>query len=215
VKDLSDPSLGVPSLKGWYRRFLPHRDEPGLIQFITYRLADSVPNYLLEQIQDELKKLPPERRNLERRRKIEVLLDKGHGSGILREAFAAACVMENWRHFAGRRYDLIAWVVMPTHVHIMIRPREGESLPRIVQSWKSYTGKRLKSLFPSACADGKFWAREYWDRYIRDEKHFRNALEYIQMNPVKAGLVLKSADWPFVGNNSGITPGNTEHQLGG
>lgn len=62
----------------------------------------------------------------EGRRKIEALLDKGHGSGILREPLAAACVIENWRHFAGQRYDLIAWVVMPTHFHVMIRPKEGE-----------------------------------------------------------------------------------------
>ena len=37
--------------------------------------------------------------------------------------------------------------------------------------------------------------REYWDRFIRDEQHFTAAIEYIHMNPVKAGLVEKAEDW--------------------
>jgi hypothetical protein len=39
------------------------------------------------------------------------------------------------------------------------------------------------------------WMRDYWDRFIRDEKHFVAAVEYIHMNPVKAGLVEKAEDW--------------------
>ncbi len=193
-----------------------------MLQFITYRLADSTPSALLAQIEAEIETFPPERMHAERRRKIESLLDKGHGSGILREPRAASCVIENWRHFAGQRYDLIAWVVMPTHVHVMIRPMAGESLPYIVQSWKSYTGRYLKSLFPQACADVQFWAREYWDRYIRDERHFHNAIEYIQLNPVNAGLAAKASDWPYCGvdapgapSASSVIAKDPEQALGG
>jgi REP element-mobilizing transposase RayT len=137
----------------------------------------------------------------ERRRRIEAMLDKGHGSAILRHPQAAQCIIENWHHFAGQRYDLIAWVVMPTHVHLMIRPLNGESLPQIVQSWKSYTGKRLKALFPHACVDGHIWLREYWDRFIRDEIHFYKAIQYVELNPVNAGLVKTPTDWPYCGVN--------------
>jgi REP element-mobilizing transposase RayT len=215
-------SNGVP--KGWYRRYLPHWDQPDLIQFITYRLADSLPSAILSEMENEIRLMPPERMDTERRRRIEEMLDQGYGSGILREPVAAECVMENWRHFHGQRYDLIAWVVMPTHVHVLIRMYETASLPKIVQSWKSYTGKRLKALFRSTCVNGEFWMREYWDRYIRDEKHFYATLAYIQQNPVKAGLVSTPSDWPYTGLatelvlgvlGGGVSDsGGTEHQLG-
>lgn len=183
--------------KGWYRRFLPHCDEPGIIQFITYRLADSVPAALLEEIETYLRTIPPDRIDSERRRKFEEILDQGHGSGVLREPSAANCVIQGWRHFDGTRYDLIAYVVMPTHVHVLIRTKSGQSLPKIVQSWKSHSGRRLKSLFPHACVKGEFWRREYWDRYIRDERHFWTAIDYIRQNPVKAGLANSPAEWSY------------------
>ena len=41
------------------------------------------------------------------------------------------------------------------------------------------------------------WHREYWDRFIRDERHFVAARDYIVMNPVKAGLVTSPEDWPW------------------
>lgn len=189
---------GFSSCKGWYRRNLPHRDESGLFQFITYRLADSVPSDLLFQIEDEIKSVPACRMEAERRKKIEALLDIGHGSGVLRDPRAAECVIENWSNFADRRYSLIAWVVMPTHVHVLIRQYDGESLPKIIQSWKTYTGKRLKALFPQTCVKGEFWKREYWDRYIRDETHFYNAIAYIRDNPVKAHLVNSAEEWPYL-----------------
>jgi REP element-mobilizing transposase RayT len=39
--------------------------------------------------------------------------------------------------------------------------------------------------------------REYWDRYIRDEKHLTATLHYIHQNPVSAGLVDQAEDWPW------------------
>ncbi len=51
----------------------------------------------------------------------------------------------------------------------------------------------VTSLRPSEAV----WIREYWDRYIRDEAHYANSVRYLEDNPVKARLVLESADWPF------------------
>ncbi len=42
-----------------------------------------------------------------------------------------------------------------------------------------------------------FWHREFWDRYIRDEEHYLDTVEYIHKNPVKAGLVKDPEDWPW------------------
>ncbi len=96
-------------------------------------------------------------------------------------------MIENWRRWDGERYALCAWVVMPNHVHVIFRLTGAMTLARIVQSWKSYTGRRLP------CS----WQRDYWDRCIRDRDHFEQAVAYVHDNPVKAGLCRKRAEWPW------------------
>ena len=228
--------LGTPpasSHREWYSRgYLPHCDHPGLLQSITYRLADSLPVAVLEGLTVELRRLPPERQDAERRRQIEDWLDAGHGSCALRVLEAAACVVDTWRRFAGERYDLIAWVVMPNHVHVLIRAYDGVSLAKIVQSWKSYTGRRIRPLMGECRGEAAgrapglrrrsqegVWAREYWDRFIRNEQHFNTAVAYIHENPVKAGLVATATDWLWSSAReyaaSAIAePGSAEPQLG-
>lgn len=191
--------------QGWYSRgYLPHLDAPHAIQHITYRLADSLPQSVLEQMQTELKEKVRDKDALqtELRRRIETYLDAGHGSCVLREPAVAACVVDTWLRFDGERYRLLEWVVMPNHCHVMIEPLEGVPLGKIVLSWKNYmarwineyksrTGVRRSQRY------SQVWQREYWDRYIRDERHFMAARDYIVMNPVKAGLVTKPEDWPW------------------
>ena len=87
---------------------------------------------------------------------------------------------------------------MPNHVHVLIAPKE--SLFKIVQSWKSYTGRwamKKNAELGLGIPGRAFWMREYWDRYIRDERHFQSVVEYIHMNPVKAGLCREPQDWPW------------------
>jgi REP element-mobilizing transposase RayT len=192
-----------PVHRGWYSRgYLPHCDYPGLLQAITYRLVDSLPAVALEQMEAELGNLPPKRKNLERRRRIEAWLDAGHGCCVLREPEAAACIVDTWQHFAGERYDLIAWVVMPNHVHLLIRTYEGVPLGKIVQSWKSYTSRWIRRMMEDRGRGEELpakglWMREYWDRYIRNERHFQAVVAYIHENPVKAKLVGKAGNWPW------------------
>jgi REP element-mobilizing transposase RayT len=245
----AEPQLG-PTHRGWYSRgYLPHCDHPGLLQSITYHLADSLPAAILEQVDAELRTLPPERQDSERRRRVEAWLDAGHGSCVLRLPEAAACVVDTWSYFAGERYDLIAWVVMPNHVHVLVRVYEGVPLAKIVQSWKSYTGRRIRALMEEERGGGRrippitdaesragarrsqgrsrgqrVWMREYWDRYVRDERHFRMAVDYIHQNPVKARLVRKAKDWPWssarefaelgLGDPGAGNSGDAERQLG-
>ena len=220
----SSAAAGKPHREWYSRGYLPHRDHPGLLQMITYRLADSLPASVLARMKRELPENDISRRDAERRRKIEEWLDAGHGSCILRDRTAADCVMDTWRRFAGERYDLIAWVVMPNHTHILIRVYEGISLGKIVQSWKSYTGRRIADYLGTPSPGSallerrQVWMREYWDRYIRDEKHLWAAVEYIHQNPVKAALVRRAEDWiwssarEFPGNAE--FPGSAEPQLG-
>ena len=191
---------GVPREgRGWHSRgYLPHLDVLGLLQFITFRLADSLPQTILAQLEEELTELPDLVKNSERRRKIEHWLDAGLGCCALKHPAMARVMQEGLLLFDGKRYRLIAWCIMPNHVHVLIEPMI--SLSKIVQSWKSYTGRwalaHNAELVLGVPSD-HFWMSEYWDRYIRDEAHFNNSVKYIHENPVKAGLCGKPGDWPW------------------
>jgi putative DNA methylase len=60
-------------------------------------------------------------REIELRRRIEEYLDAGHGACWLRRPEIAALVEGALRYFDGQRYRLLAWCVMPNHVHTLIR----------------------------------------------------------------------------------------------
>lgn len=176
--------------KGWRSRgYLPHFDAPGVQQFLTYRLADALPASLRHEW-GALLALADER---EKRLKLETYLDKGHGECHLRQPEIAAIVQENLLHFDGERYRVIAWCIMPNHVHAVIEVRQTP-LAELLHSWKSYTSKAANKVLGRA---GHFWQDEYFDRYIRDEAHLRKAIRYTENNPVKAGLTREPAAWPW------------------
>ena len=83
---------------------------------------------------------------------------------------------------------------MPNHVHAVVEPREGHSLGPIVHSWKSYSAKQANQVLGRS---GEFWHRDYFDRYIRDEGHLARTIDYVENNPVKAGLCASSGGWPW------------------
>jgi len=185
---------GTSTHKGWYiRGYLPHYDQGGIYQVITYRLGDSLSQSILRNMQWELKNVAPEFIESERRRKIEKYLDKGHGSCILNNIECANIVAGAWQHFDGERYDLIAYVVMPNHVHVLLKVYAGVELAKMVKSWKSYSARRVNEIVRDAglktSAPGNLWQRGYWDRYIRDEKHFYQTLEYIRKNFNSGGIL--------------------------
>jgi REP element-mobilizing transposase RayT len=182
--------IEAPDLtKGCYKRFnLPHFDVSGLYQMITYRLNDSLPKSIVEKMIGSNEK--------EKRKEIESYLDQGHGSCLLtNEPKIANMIIENWKFFEHQKYDLISYVVMPNHVHVIIKAYDGVALSSVIHSWKSYTSGMFKKI--SGQLDVPGWQSEYWDRYIRDEKHFGQAVEYILHNPVKANLCKESKDWPY------------------
>ena len=187
---------GLPGQpKGWYSRgYLPHFDGGSLPQMVTFRLADSLPKEVLERWQNELATLPAARASLERRQRIERYLDSGAGQCWLWRPEIAATVENALLHFDGQRHRLHAWVVMPNHVHALFTPLQGRGLSEIVHSWKSYTSNQANRLLGRS---GEFWQPEYHDRFIRDEAHFAQAVEYIETNPVKAGLCSRPEDWAF------------------
>ena len=110
---------GGPSAhRGWHSRgYLPHLDEPGRIQAITFRLADSLPRRLIESWADELARMPPNQARTEQAKRVADALDSGLGACWLRQPELADIVETALMYFDGVRYHLLAWCVTPNHVH--------------------------------------------------------------------------------------------------
>jgi REP element-mobilizing transposase RayT len=168
-------------------------------------LADSLPQTVLLQLEAELKTLPTGKRDVERRKRVEAWIDAGHGSCVLRKPSIADMVQGSLLTFDSERYRLLAWVVMPNHVHVLFQPENGWTVARIVAAWKKFTARKIcddrRDSGESSVAP--VWHREYWDRFIRDQIHFEQTVEYIHLNPVKAGLVVSAENWRWGSAHSG------------
>ena len=170
------------------RGYLPHI-EGAELQMITYRLGDALPI----EVMQGLAHLGSEKRRVD----TEQLLDAGYGQCWLAYPNIAKIVIDNWLRFAGKRYRILAYVVMPNHVHLLIHVFEDSSLSKIIQSWKSYTAKKIDKQLDLAGQQPTLpiWQPDYWDRFIRNQAHLEAAIAYIHNNPVTAGLVARSSEW--------------------
>jgi putative transposase len=175
---------------------LPHWQQEGAVYFVTFRLADSVPSRLLNQWQDEREgwlRVHPEPWSFEIEREyhqrfsgeIERWLDEGHGACLLRRHDCAKIVAETLQHFEGERVMMISFAVMPNHVHALFVQNPEWPLQKLIRSWKGFTARNINKLLDRS---GNFWQRDYFDRLVRDEKHFANCVRYIRRNPEKAHL---------------------------
>lgn len=185
---------------GWWRRgYLPHFDALGKAQFLTIRLADSLPQSLQPTLYTELATLRNKEASaqeivLERCRRIEAFLDAGYGSCLLQRPDIAMLVIDSLKFLKSRGHEILRWVIMPNHVHLLILVRCDTSLATVVRSFKGWTALRANRITGSS---GAFWYPEYFDRYIRDDAHFLRVICYIDSNPVKAGLVTNPDNWRF------------------
>lgn len=185
-----DEEAKAKGFLGWHQRgYLPHYDAPGVTQFVTLRLVDSLP----ASRRGEWEALLKIENSRERRKQLEAYLDRGLGECWLRQPAIAKLTEDALRFFDGKRYQLAAWVVMPNHVHLLVDVWKTP-LADLVKSWKSFTAREANRLLGRS---GEFWEREYLDTLIEDEKHRRTATRYIESNPAKAKLVLDPKAWPW------------------
>ena len=178
---------------GWHGRgYLPHFDGGPRPQFITFRLADSLPADIFLKLKRKLEsEIITE---WEYAYSMDRYLDRSIGECSLKIGRVAEIVRNAFLHFDGERYKLHSWVIMPNHVHLLLTQSEGESLGSILHSLKSFTAKEANKVLGRS---GQFWSKEYFDRYIRDEEHFVRTRKYIERNPVKAGLCEAPEEWEF------------------
>ncbi len=176
---------GLVSYKGWHSRgYLPHFDSAETVQFVTFRLADSLPKAIAEELSHLTENLA----------ETDDRLDDGWGACWLKQPAIAQLVEDAIMHFDARRYCLLAWCIMPNHVHVIVEPTDGNRIGAIVHSWKSFSAKQANHILDRS---GSFWHRDYFDRFIRDEGHLLRTIDYVENNPVKAGLAATAAAWPW------------------
>ena len=184
--------------------FLPHWRQPGCTYFVTFRLADSLPRAVLEELETEKQqwlrqlgltdwteafaKLPKsDRRRFEKHfaTKLNEHLDRCHGACVLRDSRCAEVVATALDHFHPTRVITGDFVVMPNHVHVLLRPNEDHALEEILHSIKSYTSNELNKLLGSS---GELWQKESFDHIVRDADQLLRIQTYIRRNPEKAKL---------------------------
>jgi type I restriction enzyme R subunit/putative DNA methylase len=178
---------------------------------ITFRLADSMP----ASRRGEWEHLLKIENSVEKRTRLESYLDRGLGDCRLRDPRVAKHCEDAMLFFHQKRYELLAWCVMPNHVHVLVHVWQTP-LSKLVQSWKRRTATQAGA-FPSERrsptrrespgpkhSPGRRPAlqelqceREYWDTFMRNDEQRMRAVRYIESNPVKAKLCQQPSDWSF------------------
>ena len=204
-----DPHLPVTR----YERHLPHWRQAGATYFVTFRLGDSLPQGKLNELEgckrEWERKYPVPWSEIVWRRfaeelgeQVDAWLDQGIGCCSLRIGSARTQVTGAIHFFDGQRYEVDCYVVMPNHVHVIVRPFDEHPLERILQSWKRYSAREINALLGQ---DGQFWQEESYDQIVRDEAHLFHCVQYIGTNPTRAGLSVDEftrwirPEWEHVG----------------
>lgn len=176
--------------RGWHQRgFLPHFDAPHVTQFVTFQLHDSFP----VTRSTEFAAILHEPDNSVKRRKLEAWLDRGQGECWLRQRDVAEIVEQHLLAGDGRDYRLLAWVVMPNHVHLVVDVWDIP-LAKLVSGWKGKSSRRANEVLRRS---GKFWQEDYYDTLVRDGAHLQRAIKYTEQNPVKAIMAKAAREWPW------------------
>ena len=185
-----------------YSRHMPHWRFEGACYFTTFRLNDSIPATSVKELNAELKvwkeriaacggKLS-EDANLEwtkfqrsRLLKLEMLTDQGHGECLFRDSKWRSIVADALHHFQAIRCEMLAFVIMPNHVHALCRPMGSHKLENLTGSWKRHSAERINHALGKR---GALWQQETFDRIIRDSEHYQRVVRYIARNPIKAHI---------------------------
>ena len=167
------------------RRHLPHLRQEGVVYFVTFRMADSVPQERLREWREEQearrRHAAPGDEDINRvQRQIELWLDRGLGDCTLENPGAPAIVEETMRHFDRKRYFLDEFVVMPNHVHALLEPLKGYELSEILRSWKLHSAREINRLLGRS---GALWQSESFDHIVRDMQSLERFRRYIRRNP--------------------------------
>lgn len=184
------------AMEDCHRRHLPHLEQPGAIYFVTFRLADSVPQKLLRRWLGERETWLTahsepwsETEQCEYRRlftvRMERWLDSGYGECVLREERCRNEIAERLSFRNGEDYHLGDWVVMPNHVHVLLQPLHSMRLHEMLKPIKGVSSRNINRMLGRA---GTLWMEESFNHIVRSLEQLKKFQRYIRENPMKAGL---------------------------
>ena len=208
-----DISENSESIERIYIRRLPHIQTADKPIFLTWRLAFSIPQTIMEEMarrkkefDQKIEKLSTDYKNMQlyQFNKEQFLhydnkLADIRFPDLLKREEIAKAVIEALEYYQNKRYILLSYCIMPNHVHTVFQLQKesnGEiySLAKITQNWKRYSAKQINNILNK---EGSLWQAENYDHIIRNEKEFAFYIEYTLENPVKARLVNKWTDWKY------------------
>lgn len=211
--------------KEYYRRNLPHWQPQDCINFVTFRLANSLPERIIKELIGERNRErqavyqiseETQRKNLlslhEKKYfgRFDAWLDRcmEESSRWLTQESIARHVMAEIHRLDGEQYQVIAYCIMPNHVHLLINiqgyakdphitPRTGIGSYPLTRNIRLLKGRTARSCNQILGRTGSFWHHESYDHVVRDEQECVRIIRYILDNPVKAGLVTDWRQWPY------------------
>ena len=163
---------------------LPHWQQEGAMQFVTFRLADAMPKSKLIKWAEEQEawlNWNPKPWSFEKEQeyhrlftqKMEGWLDAGAGSCLFREPENRTLLAETLMHDQGAGAEHEAWVIMLNHAHLLFTPKKP--LEQLLKTWKGVTARKV--------GQGSIWQKGYRDTLIRHQEHYANVVRYIRKNP--------------------------------
>ena len=190
------------------QRKLPHWAQDGRVVFITWRTADSMPKDVLERWRADhnrwldlngidptqkgwkirVQNLPPDLMAEYHDRfttRWHEALDASHGACVLSQPEIADIVANSLLHFDGERYEMLDFVIMPNHIHLLATFPDKVAMVAQCDSWKHFTARQINRRLGT---QGRFWQQDAFDHLVRHEGQFRRIRDYIAQNPLKAGL---------------------------
>jgi len=199
----------------FYRRSLPHIQPRGATFLVNFRLAGSLPLEIMEQLRTDAERLEKKcltissseekltMRDKEQRKLFAKWDDALHknqtGPFWLKDERVAQIVTDSILYHNGKWFDVLAYCIMPNHVHLVLTPYESSdttdySLTKIMHNIKRNSANHANKILGRT---GAFWQHESYDRFARNEKELERIIKYVLYNPVKAKLVKEQTDWKW------------------
>jgi putative transposase len=208
-----------------YRRHLPHLHPREGAIFTTFRLANSIPNYIIDLINNEhqsridfLKKNVKEKILFKEKiydinkkyfAKYDKFLDGStNKSDFDINSIVADIISQKIKSFDEIRYELLTYCIMPNHVHLLVYHFSDLEINKtnLYGKGKNYSFSETLRLIKGSTSreankilnrSGSFWHHESYDHIVRNEKELNNIVNYILQNPVKAGLINEWKNWKW------------------
>lgn len=195
------------------KSLLPHFYQGHSTFFITFRLADSLPQSVITELKEKLqieinnvyetdeakKKVAIDQLKLQYFKQFEHQLDtKPYGECVLKNERIAQILYDKILSYQDVYYDLKCLSIMPNHAHLLISAIQNEGNPPLDKWLQLIKGGSSFLINKVLNRTGKLWATESFDRYIRNEEHYHNCFYYIINNPVVAGLSSQFSKKPFM-----------------